>query len=238
MHERRPAPRTASPSASARWSPTTTSRSSCARGEVMALLGENGAGKTTLMNILFGHYVADEGSIEAFGKPLPPGDPRGAGGRHRHGAPAFHPGRQPDGAGQHHAGHRAAVAAPVASRRGARASCRRWRERFGLTVDPDARGRQAVGGRAPAGRNPEGALPRRPHPDPGRADRRADAAGERGAVRHAAAAGGAKACRIIFITHKLDEVMACQRPRRRAARRQAGGRARGRRRRTAASWRS
>ena len=32
------------------------------RGEVLALLGENGAGKTTLMNILFGHYVADEGS--------------------------------------------------------------------------------------------------------------------------------------------------------------------------------
>ena len=31
------------------------------RGEVVALLGENGAGKTTLMNILFGHYVADEG---------------------------------------------------------------------------------------------------------------------------------------------------------------------------------
>ena len=38
------------------------------RGEVMALLGENGAGKTTLMNILFGHYVADAGSIEAFGE--------------------------------------------------------------------------------------------------------------------------------------------------------------------------
>ncbi|MBN9070236.1 MAG: ABC transporter ATP-binding protein [Rhizobiales bacterium] len=49
-----------------------------ARGEVVALLGENGAGKTTLMNILFGHYVADEGSIEVFGKPLPPGDPRAA----------------------------------------------------------------------------------------------------------------------------------------------------------------
>jgi ABC-type uncharacterized transport system ATPase subunit len=31
------------------------------RGEVVALLGENGAGKTTLMNILFGHYTADEG---------------------------------------------------------------------------------------------------------------------------------------------------------------------------------
>ncbi len=35
-------------------------------GEVIALLGENGAGKTTLMNILFGHYVADEGSIEVI----------------------------------------------------------------------------------------------------------------------------------------------------------------------------
>ncbi|MEZ5782890.1 MAG: ABC transporter ATP-binding protein [Rhizobiaceae bacterium] len=49
-----------------------------ARGEVIALLGENGAGKTTLMNILFGHYVADEGTVEAFGELLPPGDPRAA----------------------------------------------------------------------------------------------------------------------------------------------------------------
>ena len=46
---------------------------SLARGEVLALLGENGAGKTTLMNILFGHYVADEGTIEIDDKPLPPG---------------------------------------------------------------------------------------------------------------------------------------------------------------------
>jgi simple sugar transport system ATP-binding protein len=48
------------------------------RGEVVALLGENGAGKTTLMNILFGHYVADDGSVEVFGRPLPPGNPRAA----------------------------------------------------------------------------------------------------------------------------------------------------------------
>lgn len=41
-------------------------------GEILALLGENGAGKTTLMNILFGHYAADSGSITAFGKTLPP----------------------------------------------------------------------------------------------------------------------------------------------------------------------
>ncbi|MBA3910365.1 MAG: sugar ABC transporter ATP-binding protein [Rhodobacter sp.] len=48
------------------------------RGEVVALLGENGAGKTTLMNILFGHYVADQGSVEVFGQSLPPGAPRAA----------------------------------------------------------------------------------------------------------------------------------------------------------------
>jgi general nucleoside transport system ATP-binding protein len=47
-------------------------------GEVVALLGENGAGKTTLMNILFGQYVADHGSITAFGQPLPPGNPQAA----------------------------------------------------------------------------------------------------------------------------------------------------------------
>jgi len=49
-----------------------------ARGEVVALLGENGAGKTTLMNILFGHYTADEGTIEVMGRELPRGEPRAA----------------------------------------------------------------------------------------------------------------------------------------------------------------
>jgi simple sugar transport system ATP-binding protein len=49
-----------------------------AQGEVLALLGENGAGKSTLVSILFGHYLPDEGSIEAFGAPLPAGDPAAA----------------------------------------------------------------------------------------------------------------------------------------------------------------
>ncbi|MGH1454757.1 MAG: ABC transporter ATP-binding protein [Paracoccaceae bacterium] len=48
------------------------------KGEVIALLGENGAGKTTLMNILFGQYTADAGQVELFGQPLPPGNPRAA----------------------------------------------------------------------------------------------------------------------------------------------------------------
>ena len=48
------------------------------RGEVVALLGENGAGKTTLMNILFGGYTADSGSVQVFGQTLPPGNSRAA----------------------------------------------------------------------------------------------------------------------------------------------------------------
>jgi general nucleoside transport system ATP-binding protein len=39
-------------------------------GEILALLGENGAGKTTLMNILYGLYQPDEGEIFVRGKQI------------------------------------------------------------------------------------------------------------------------------------------------------------------------
>ncbi len=53
------------------------------KGEILALLGENGAGKTTLMNILFGHYVQDEGTVRVRTNggnmtALPPGSPGAA----------------------------------------------------------------------------------------------------------------------------------------------------------------
>ncbi|TWH28127.1 MULTISPECIES: ABC transporter ATP-binding protein [unclassified Aminobacter] len=108
-----------------------------AAGEVIALLGENGAGKTTLMNILFGHYVADEGTVEAFGKLLPPGDPRaaldaGIGMVHQHFTLADN----------------MTVLENIAlgtqspwswklDRSGARARIRKLSEDFGLAVDPD-----------------------------------------------------------------------------------------------------
>jgi simple sugar transport system ATP-binding protein len=109
------------------------------RGEVLALLGENGAGKSTLVSILFGHYRADEGSIEVFGQPLPPGQPKaalamGIGMVHQHFTLADNLsvldnvmlGTEP-------------LWWPFSRRAEARAKLVETGQRFGLGVDPDAR---------------------------------------------------------------------------------------------------
>src|SRR3954468_21179528 len=108
-------------------------------GEVLALLGENGAGKSTLVSILFGHYSADEGTIEAFGQPLPPGNPKaalaaGIGMVHQHFTLADNLsvldnvmlGTEP-------------LWRPFSRRAAARARLVETAQRFGLQVDPDAR---------------------------------------------------------------------------------------------------
>ncbi len=118
------------------------------KGEVIALLGENGAGKTTLMNILFGQYTADSGTVEVFGRPLPPGNPRaalnaGVGMVHQHFTLADNMtvlenivlGTQP-------------LWRPGFDRTGARARIEKLSADFRLRVDPDARvGTLAVGER-------------------------------------------------------------------------------------------
>ncbi|MEQ1685544.1 MAG: ABC transporter ATP-binding protein [Burkholderiaceae bacterium] len=107
-------------------------------GEVLALLGENGAGKSTLVSILFGHYIADEGHIEAFGQRLLPGNPRaalaaGIGMVHQHFTLADNLsvldnvmlGTEP-------------LWLPFSRRGAARKRLVETAERFGLQVDPDA----------------------------------------------------------------------------------------------------
>jgi simple sugar transport system ATP-binding protein len=59
------------------------------RGEVLALLGENGAGKTTLMNILYGLYHQDSGEMRVRGEVVRISSPsesirRGIGMVHQH----------------------------------------------------------------------------------------------------------------------------------------------------------
>ncbi len=109
------------------------------RGEVLALLGENGAGKSTLVSVLFGHYVADAGTIEVDGRPLPPGQPKaslaaGIGMVHQHFTLAENLsvldnvmlGTEP-------------LWQPFSRRTAARARLREAADRFGLAVDADAR---------------------------------------------------------------------------------------------------
>lgn len=48
------------------------------RGEVLALLGENGAGKSTIMKILYGLYKADEGKLFKEGQEIKIGSPKEA----------------------------------------------------------------------------------------------------------------------------------------------------------------
>ncbi|MCX5495665.1 ABC transporter ATP-binding protein [Kaistia dalseonensis] len=109
------------------------------QGELLALLGENGAGKTTLMNILFGHYTPDAGRVVAFGHELPPGKPRAAieariGMVHQHFALAA---------------NLTVIENVIAGterlfsfgldKSSARAKLKELSARFGLAVDPDAR---------------------------------------------------------------------------------------------------
>ena len=105
-------------------SPTTTSTSTCAAGEVHALLGENGAGKSTLMNVLYGLYQPGRGR-DPRERASPSRFALGQGrdrGRDRHGAPALHADPGDDGRREHRARRRSRRAAACCSTSTRRAS--------------------------------------------------------------------------------------------------------------------
>ena len=79
---------------------------------------------------------------------------------------------------------------------------------YGLAVDWDAPGRAASGRRPAADRDPQAALSRRADPDPRRADRGADSAGNRRAFRQLPQAHEREGKTIIIITHKLTRCCA------------------------------
>jgi len=108
-------------------------------GEIHCLLGENGAGKSTLMNVLFGMARADEGEIRIDGSPVRFADPgeavaHGIGMVHQHFmlVPVF------TVAENVVLGFEPTRALGFLDRRRARADIRRLSEQFGLEVDPDA----------------------------------------------------------------------------------------------------
>ena len=106
-------------------------------GVKSALIGENGAGKSTLMSILAGLYRPDSGQVEIDGTPVRLRSPRDAIARHRHGLPALYARRPVHGPenvvlGEQLAGvdlQRARVERELAT----------LSERYRLGVDPRAR---------------------------------------------------------------------------------------------------
>ena len=102
--------------------------------------------------------------------------------RHGHGPPGLQAVQLADRLGERHLRPGSRAGGVFIDRRAARRRVIDLGTRHHLEVDPDAIVGRPLGRRAPAGRDPEGALSRRPHPHPRRADRRPDAAGARRAV--------------------------------------------------------
>jgi ABC-type uncharacterized transport system ATPase subunit len=109
------------------------------RGEILALLGENGAGKTTLMNIVYGLYRADGGEILINGEPVQISSPRdaiahGVGMVHQH----FQLVQVMTVAENVVLGAEIAGAAGVLDRRKANETVAELSKQYGLAVDPVA----------------------------------------------------------------------------------------------------
>ena len=174
------------------------------KGEIHALLGENGAGKSTLVKMIYGVMQPDEGVMRLGGEPYAPDRPSAA--RARHVGMVFQHFSLFDGAeccGEYFARperrHSAQDAAPAGDRRlgGLRAEAR-----------PGPAGRHAVGRRAPAGGDRALPVAGAEAPHHGRADIGAYSAGGRSCCSRCCGGWRRRACSILYISHKLEEVRA------------------------------
>ena len=109
------------------------------KGEILALLGENGAGKSTLMNILYGFYTPDNGEIYVHGEKVEIRDPsdairQGIGMVHQHFmlVPVFTVTENVM------LGVESVKSVGILDRAAAAARIREISSRFGLDVEPDA----------------------------------------------------------------------------------------------------
>ena len=204
-------------------------------GTVHALVGENGAGKSTLMKILYGVQKPDDGTIMIDGEP-----------RHLQ---ARRPTRSRVGIGmvfQHFmlADNLTVLENVVLGAEKlhgigdeARAEFAAISDALRLRPRPRRARRAARRRRPPAGGDPQGPLPRRQGDHPRRADRGAGA--RRRSTRSSTNLRDLQARRgtpLLFISHKLDEVLADRRRHHRHAPRHHRRRGRARRRSPSASW--